>query len=47
MGNRGGGAVRKDRRGRLKETRHGTAHMVCWRPAELGRRLARPRRSER
>lgn len=47
MGNRGGGQVRRDRRGRLKETRHGTPHMHCWRPASLGRRLARPARSER
>lgn len=47
MGNRGGGVMRKDRRGRLKETRHGTAHMLSWRPASLGRRLARPPRSER
>lgn len=47
MGNRGGGVVRKDRRGRLKEARHGTPRMVSWRPPELGRRMARPRRSER
>lgn len=44
MGNRGGGAVRRNRRGQLKETRHGTPHMLCWKPAELERRKARAAR---
>ncbi len=33
MGNRGGGAVRADQKGRMKEARHGTKHFMTWHPA--------------
>lgn len=41
MGSVDKGVARLDRRGRLKEARHGTRHFTTWRPAELERALVR------
>lgn len=37
---------RKDKRGRLKETRHGTRHFTSWRPEAPERALTRRAKAE-
>ncbi len=41
MGNRGGGAVRANKRGQMKDTRHGTKRFITWKPARAARPSAR------
>lgn len=45
MGNKGGGGVRPDKRGRMKAARHGTKRFITWRPARDARSPARRART--